>query len=358
MNSTRYKLPTVATLRKKTGGGNHLFEVVSTFAGGGGSSTGYRMAGGKVLAVSEFVLEAQNSYKANWPDTYIFPQDVKQLTAEMILEQTGKKVGELDLFDGSPPCSAFSTAGSREKGWGKTKSYSDTKQHKVEDLFFEYIRLVDGIQPKVFVAENVSGLTKGKAKGYLNEILRGLRECGYHVECKVLNAKWLGVPQSRTRTIFVGVRNDIFKPEMKGNLHPKPFQNLVTLEQAFEGLEMTEEDRRLTDIKRFKVYQLLLTLRKGEQHKKAFTLHKEHPNKPATCMTATHGKLGARISYHWENRGLTVSEVKRIMSVPDDYVLTGKYEHQVERLGRMVAPLMMKAIAENIFEVVLKDAST
>ena len=76
-------------------------------------------------------------------------------------------------------------------------------------MFFEYARLLKGLQPKVFVAENVAGLIQGTAKGYFKRILQTLKECGYNVKCKVLDAQWLGVPQMRQRTIFIGVRNDL-----------------------------------------------------------------------------------------------------------------------------------------------------
>ena len=181
MNTKKYEIPTLKSILAATENGNHLFEVVSLFAGGGGSSTGYRMAGGKVLAINEFVEEAQKTYELNYPNTYIFRQDIRTLSPEDILLKIGKRVGELDILDGSPPCSAFSTSGSREKGWGKTKKYSDTAQANVEDLFFEYVRMVRGIRPKVFIAENVSGLAKGAARGYLNKILSELRESGYVV---------------------------------------------------------------------------------------------------------------------------------------------------------------------------------
>ena len=118
-----YAIPTVAELKEQTENNNHKFEVVSTFAGGGGSSLGYRMAGGKVLAIVEFIDEACKTYKANWPSTKIIQKDIRQVTGQEILDIIGKKKGELDILDGSPPCSAFSTAGSREKGWGKTKKY-------------------------------------------------------------------------------------------------------------------------------------------------------------------------------------------------------------------------------------------
>ena len=139
-----------------------LFNVVSLFAGGGGSSTGYRLAGGKILGINEFIPAAQEVYKKNYPDTHIFTQDVRELTGEAILKQFNLKKGELDILDGSPPCSSFSTAGLREKGWGRIKSYSDSEQ-RTDDLFFEYVRILKEVQPKVFVAENVRGLTIGAA---------------------------------------------------------------------------------------------------------------------------------------------------------------------------------------------------
>ncbi len=92
----------------------NLFHVVSLFAGGGGSSTGYRLAGGRVLAINEFIEAAQNAYARNYPDTHIFKEDVRQLTGDMILEKIGIPKGELDILDGSPPCASFSTAGKRE----------------------------------------------------------------------------------------------------------------------------------------------------------------------------------------------------------------------------------------------------
>lgn len=348
---TNYKIESVKELKENTEDGKHVFEFVSLFAGGGGSSTGYRMAGGKALAVNEFIPEAINTYRANWPSTYIFEGDIKKLNPDDILKQIGKEKGELDLLDGSPPCSAFSTAGSREKGWGKTKSYSDSKQTNVEDLFFDYIRMIDGIQPKIFIAENVSGLAKGKAKGYLNEIMRGLRACGYTVSCKILDAKWLGVPQSRQRTIFVGVRNDLWREEFAGNLHPKPLKNIVTLAEAFKGLTFSDKDISETSLNRYAVYKLLTTLKAGQTHHKAFTLRKNSPNEHSSCITATTGKIGARETYHWDNRAHTVAEIKRIMSIPDDYILTGDYSKQVERLGRMVAPFMYKELCNNLIRI-------
>ena len=355
-NMTKYTVPSVKEIKQNLKENGPLFNVVSLFAGGGGSSTGYRMAGGEVLAINEFIKEAQNTYKANWPDTYIFKQDIRELTGQDILSAISKNVGELDILDGSPPCSAFSTAGSVSKGWGKIKKYSDANQECVENLFFEYIRILRDIQPKVFIAENVSGLSKGKAKGFLNEILRGLKDSGYVVRCKLLDARFLGIPQSRNRLIFVGVRNDLYRDSIV--FHPSPQKTIVTLKDAFNGLKLTDKDIQETDLSNYKVYHLLKTLNYGEAHKKAFTLVKASPFSQSPCIKATTGKIGARESYHWDNRAFTVSELKRIMSLPDDYILTGTYSQQVERIGRMVAPFMMKAVAENVYHEVLKNENT
>lgn len=352
---SEYRIPTVSEIKQSSLDRPPAFEVVSLFAGGGGSSTGYRMAGAKVLAINEFIDEAIKTYQANWPETIIFPGDIRKLSPEAILERIGKAKGELDLLDGSPPCSAFSTAGAREKGWGKTKKYSDAQQSNVEDLFFEYIRILRGMIPKVFVAENVSGLAKGTAKGYLNEILRELKSCGYEVSCKILDAKWLGVPQSRARTIFVGVRNDLWRPELSGLLHPKPWQKIVTLEDAFAGLAFSDKDRIETDLSRFAVYGELRKLSLGGQSQKYFQLVKANRNDVSGCITASAGNLGIACVKHWDNRAFTVAELKRIMSIPDDYILTGTYQQKVERLGRMVAPFMMKAISENLIKIGVFD---
>lgn len=348
---SNYKIPTVKELIEQTENGAHKFEVVSLFAGGGGSSTGYRMAGGKVLAVNEFIPEAVNTYKSNWPKTKILPGDIRNLSGQSILNVIEKQEGQLDILDGSPPCSAFSTAGSRSKGWGKIKKYSDSAQENVEDLFFEYIRILRDLKPKVFIAENVSGLAKGVAKGYLNEILRELRLSGYQVSCKILDAQWLGVPQKRARTIFVGIREDLWQPNFKNNLHPKPNSNRPTLKEAFEGLNFTKEDELNTDIKKYATYRELVKLKPGGQSKKYFQLVKADYNSVSGCITASAGNKGIACVKHWDNRAFTVSEVKRIMSIPDDYILTGTYQQQVERLGRMVAPFMMKAVAENILKL-------
>ena len=107
-----------------------LFNVISCFAGGGGSSTGYRYAGGNILLINEFVAEAISTYQANFPDTKVLVDDIKKYSSEDFLKMAEIESGELDLLDGSPPCSAFSLAGKRDKGWAG--AIEDTRESYID----------------------------------------------------------------------------------------------------------------------------------------------------------------------------------------------------------------------------------
>lgn len=353
-----YKVPSMREIERIPWNG---YNVVSTFSGGGGSCLGYRMAGYHVLYANEFVEEAQRTYRANHPGTYLDCRDIRTVTAEDILEKIGKKKSEIDLFDGSPPCCAFSTAGKREAGWGKEREYSDGKTQRIEDLFEEYIRLLNGLQPKTFVAENVSGMVKGKAIGYFKEYLRKMKNCGYKVSARLLNAKYLGVPQSRERIIFVGVRNDIeLEPPF-----PTPSKTVIPLAEAFKDLEQDEAEREKLladyDPQFSAIGRELRRLPKNPykivSSEKYFNLCRESMLKPCSTITQL-GGCAAGPCHPIEDRRFTIPELKRITSIPDDFILTGEYKQRWERLGRMVPPIMMmniaKTIQTNVLDVISK----
>jgi len=359
---TPYKLDDVYKASEKK-----LFKVVSLFAGGGGSSTGYRLAGAEILAINEFIEAAQDAYERNYPTTHIFREDVRELTGEMILNKIGLKKGELDILDGSPPCASFSMAGKREKGWGIEKKYSDKKQ-RVDDLFFEFSRILKEVQPKVFVAENVKGITMGAASNLLGSsqfglfgdeedtIYHTLVNCGYNVRYKVLNSKNYGVPQSRERTIFIGVRKDI----KKDITYPKNFDYIISAEEGCKGVVNTTKDILDASHKDGIVKGYIEMLKEGESGNKYapsgyFGLQRIKRNSPSPTICQRQGNKGACL-IHWEdNRELSVPELIRLMSFPDDYYLGEKYTQKTERLGRAVPPLMMKAISQHIYETILKD---
>jgi len=374
-----YKVPSMAEIREIPWNG---LKVASTFSGAGGSCTGYRMAGFRVVWANEFVPAAQASYRANMSEhCHLDGRDIHAVQPAEILAATGLQVGELDLFDGSPPCQAFSTAGQREKGWGKDKTYEHGASQKNETLFTEYIRLLRGLQPKTFVAENVSGLIKGTAKGYFLEILRDLKASGYRVTCRVLEAQWLGVPQMRQRTIFVGVREDL----RLDPVHPKPLpyrysvrdalpwiQHMIVGNDAFKpkwgdatiptptimaggshgGSGEVEAE---TDISRYAIGAEWDKLKQGEASSKYFSCVKVGPESPCNSIMASSGSFpsAAQPLHPTEKRKFTIAELKRICAFPDDFILTGSYAQQWERLGNSVPPLMMRAIAEVIRDKIL-----
>jgi DNA (cytosine-5)-methyltransferase 1 len=326
--------------------------VISLFAGGGGSSTGYHLAGANVLLANEFIPIAADTYSANWPDTIVLRDDIRTLDPQAVLKMLNLEPGSLDVLDGSPPCCGFSASGKKEKGWNQTSKYSDTKQSNVETLFFEYIRFVDAIKPKVFIAENVKGLSFNPSKGYFNIFLRALKSAGYHVEVRIINSAYLGVPQRRERLIFVGIRNDIMKEEYVHRLHPKPINSFVSLSEAFATLQYddTEIKYLMEAYKNCNSYERAKVLKYGEKDKKYFQLLRSNPDMPCLTIIATMDITNSCIK-HWDNRPFTIGELKRIQSLPDDYILLGSYAKQTERIGRMVPPLVSKAILENIINL-------
>lgn len=370
-NKPPYVVPSMDEIRAMPWNG---LTVASTFSGAGGSCTGYRMAGFKVVWANEFVPAAQASYKANASEhCYLDCRDIKHVQPEDILKQTGLKVGELDLFDGSPPCQAFSTAGQREKGWGKKKTYEHGASQCNETLFSEYIRLLRGLMPRTFVAENVSGLVKGTAKGYFLEILRDLKASGYRVSCKVLDAQWLGVPQQRQRTIFVGVREDLgIDP-----VHPKPLPYRYSvrdalpwvLRQRFANGYDSEEYRDASAGPSSSIgcspsfgcnvnsgggkIEVMPPSRKVG----SYGVTEVNPEKPCATVTTASPGNDLAVPHGTERRKFTIAELKRICAFPDDFILKGTYAQQWERLGNSVPPVMMRHIAETIRDRILTQVA-
>jgi DNA (cytosine-5)-methyltransferase 1 len=372
-----YEPYTVADV--KSASAQKRFTVISCFAGGGGSSTGYRLAGGDILLINEFVEEAIESYKQNYPDTPVLVDDIKKYSGEDFLKMANIKAGELDILDGSPPCSAFSVAGKREKGWGKEKSYSDgKKQVAIEDLFYEFIRVAKDVQPKVIVAENVKGITFGEARGKLNAFCNAFEDIGYQVTYSVLNAADYGTPQARERTIFICIRNDICDAIGMNFLNlASVFPNKTTTEHISIKSAIDDIDNDPEEVK------MLLEYVEGSFQKKFLDFLPFNPNRhikpsdkqfrqenpkascfnmirpaiqlPSPTLTQQGQKMGLSGVFHYAaNRKLTIKELKRLMGLPEDYILTGKFDQQAERIGRMVAPKMMAAVADSIYENVLK----
>jgi len=323
-----------------------LINVISTFSGCGGSSLGYKKAGFNVLLATDWEINAVKTYQMNIPDTPVLHKDIRNVTGKELLEKTGLAVGQLDVLDGSPPCTPFSLAGLREKSWNR--SYEHVGDHKKQistDLFFEFIRLINEIKPKIFIAENVKGLIIGKAKGYFNRILKTMRELDYDVKALLLNAKHYEVPQSRERIFFIGMRKDL-NNKIPTNLILKTFPE-ITFRQAVRGLVNSPEELKIAQLHPDAVKSKMLHMMKeGQQSSKidpsgyGWNSIRLSYDKPAPTITGQ-----AHLLYHpTEHRKLTTSELKRLCTFPDNFRFLSPIEART-RLGNSVPPNLIYHIA-------------
>lgn len=323
--------------------------VISTFAGCGGSSLGYKMAGFHELLAVEWDDNAVETFKLNFPEVPVYHGDIAKLSgAECMKLAGGIKPGELDVLDGSPPCQGFSTAGKRK--------YDDPRN----SLFKEYARLLAELQPKCFVMENVTGMVKGHMKQAYLQIIATLRACGYKAKGEVLNAMYYGVPQSRQRVIIIGVRNDL-APEPS---HPKPQTKPITVREALDGCTVGSH----TEIKSYREWTKRLKPGQSVQdiHPKnfGFNIIKLDNSKPSPTITKTHTPA-VGLLHPTEDRFVSIPELKRLSSLPDSFrfpINTAKSDNQNRsaqwsRIGNSVPPLLMKAIATHIKTNILDVAS-
>lgn len=320
--------------------------VFSTFSCGGGSTMGYKRAGYTMVGANDIDPEMRWHYETNLhPELYI-----QGPIKDMITGKLPDSLFELDIFDGSPPCSSFSMAGSREKDWGREKHFREGQAVQVlDDLFFDYLNVVERLKPKVAIAENVKGMLLGNAKGYVRAVISRFREIGYRPQLFLVNAADCGVPQRRERVFFVAVRNDIDVPPLVF----APNQKWVTAAEATKDLKLTAKEREATtpsNIDR-RLWSLTAPGRSYDfaaveiEGKNAYwNTVKLAPNQPANTITATESLR------HWsECRRLTFRETKRLGSFPDDYhaksEAIGKY-----MVGMSVPPKMMEAVARAVAE--------
>lgn len=186
--------------------------VLSCFSCGGGSSMGYKLAGFDVAGNVEIDPNMMAVYERNLHPRRSFLMDVRDFIGKSDLPG---ELHKLDILDGSPPCSVFSLAGQRDKGWGREKVFREgQKKQRLDDLFPAFIEVARKLQPRIAIAENVAGLMTGKAKGYVNEIVHLFDLAGYVLQAFTLDSSYMGVPQRRVRVFFVAHRKDLHLPRL------------------------------------------------------------------------------------------------------------------------------------------------
>lgn len=314
-------------------------KVFTTFSCGGGSSMGYKRAGFEVLGNVEIDPKMNDIYIANHHPKYNFCEDLRAFNARAEIPE--ELIG-VDILDGSPPCTSFSTAGKREEGWGKEKKFREGQaKQTLDDLFFVFLDTVEKLKPKIVIAENVTGLLGGKARGYVNLIVKRFKELGYSVQIFKLNSAYMDVPQGRERVFFIANRMNYPKLRLDFDYTPIPFEAV-----------RTEHGKPLRDNTQARLLeQVLPTDRKLSQTLARATGEK---NKffggILVCDTQVAPTITAAGNFYrlCDKTQFTDDDFRNVQTFPQDYDFRGRNVQYV--CGMSVPPNMMANIATEIYK--------
>jgi DNA (cytosine-5)-methyltransferase 1 len=287
-------------------------KFISLFSGSGGSSLGYTQAGFKSLSAVDNNPLACESYGLNFPNSEVWNRDIKKVNPKEILSNLGMFKGDLDLLDSSPPCQGFSIAGKRE--------ILDVRN----DLFLHTKRFILGLQPKVFIIENVDGLLHGKMKGVFNHIISELEKTPYRIKWKSLNSIYYGVPQSRQRIIIMGVRKDLNMDPVFPE-HDNQFQLIGDVIPNIDFHSRGQFDKRLKDVNSF-----------------AYTITKS----PSMFFVENGVK-----------RKPTIDELKILQGFPKSFKLKGTFVEKWGQIGNSVPPPLTYRIGKVIRNEILNQVT-
>lgn len=300
---------------------------------------GYKLAGFEHLGGVEIDPPIADLYKENHKPKYLYIEDIRAFNQRTDLP---KELYDLDILDGSPPCSTFSMAGSREKAWGKKKTFREGQAFQtLDDLVFTYCETIKKLRPKVFILENVKGIIQGNAKAYSKRIAQTMTSAGYTVQIFLLNAASMGVPQKRERVFFIGYRKGLALPKLKLGFNEKaiPFG---AIEQDQKGDTLSENyaqyfdycmKNKVADYAKYS--EIYLGSRKNFNHRLIFD--------DAVCDTlATSCQLTTK-----HKKYISDKEAKQIGAFPFDYDF--KKVEPKYLIGMSVPPVMTAQIANQIW---------
>lgn len=200
----------------------HGRTVFSCFSCGGGSTMGYKLAGYTVLGNVEIDPQMMRIYRQNHNPRYPFLMPIQDFKV-MPDAELPPELFDLDILDGSPPCSVFSMSGDREDKWGGEHAFREGQAvQRLDDLFFDFLDVAEKLRPRVAIAENVRGMMVGKARGFISLVLSRFRELGYKPQLFLLNSATMGVPQKRERLFFVAAREDQAFPPLQLEFNEPP----------------------------------------------------------------------------------------------------------------------------------------
>jgi DNA (cytosine-5)-methyltransferase 1 len=326
-------------------------KVFSCFACGGGSTMGYKLAGFDVIGCNEIDPKMMEAYVANHHPKYSYLEPIQTFKDRQDLPDD---LFNLDILDGSPPCSSFSMAGNREKDWGKEKKFREGQSKQVLDtLFFDFIDLAKRLQPKVVIAENVKGILQGTARNYYRRVLKEMDEAGYYAQAFLLDASKMGVPQRRERVFFIGLRKDLAGPFLYQH---DMFTVLPRLDLKFKerGVPFGEiEDvldcsNSLTDTQKKHWEKTMAGRGFAEFHEKGHWFNAFKLSKTTICPTICAGTGNAGAYHYLHPRKMNDLEYSLASTFPADY--TFQKNKQKYLMGMSVPPVMTAQIASRVLE--------
>ena len=300
-------------------------KVVSLFSGAGGLDLGFIQAGHTVVWANDVDPDAVATYRRNIGD-HIVLGDIKDIDTEQI--------PACDIVVGGFPCQGFSVA--------------NTKRNTLDErnqLYKEFLRVLEAKEPKYFLAENVKGilsLGKGEViKGIVNDFEQ--TGPGYHVEYRLLNAADYGVPQTRQRVIIVGVRKDLgrvfeFPRPTNSKTGEGGLPKWVTVQEAIGGYPDPDEPNDIPN-HTYSKYKVIA---------RNFTGHRiTDANKPSpTILARGNGGGGVCAIPHYNGlRRMTARESAEIQTFPRDYVFIGRLNSCYRQIGNAVPVLLAKSLA-------------
>ncbi len=347
------------------------FKAIDLFCGAGGLSTGLKKSGFRLCLGVDIDEKALKTYKCNLKRTKVLKEDIKKVTGEKITELTGINRRDNFLLAGCPPCQGFSSLGKRDA--------NDEKN----ELVYEYIRIINELEPSFILMENVPGMSNGVGKEIFKNVVKELEE-NYHVEYATLNAADFGVPQIRKRLVLHGIRNDVYDnlglDKEKQKILPKSthskekkkgYRKWVTVRKAIfdlpilgagesydDGIIKNHKARSLseTNIERLQEIRLHGGNREMISEELQLECHKKEnvsytdtygiidPDKPAPTITSGCTIISkGRYCHPTQNRGLSIREAARLQSFDDKFEFQGNMGEMSLQIGNAVPPKLAQA---------------
>lgn len=345
-------------------------KVLDLFAGVGGLSLGFEQSGFDVVFANEYDPSIAAAYKENHPNTEMLVADITTVDFDKTFTEYS---GKIDVVIGGPPCQGFSQKGQR-------KTIHDERNF----LFKFYVKVVEKVQPKYFIMENVPNLLTAEGGYFKKEIETLFNGMGYNLNMGILNASDYGVPQNRRRAVIIGKRGS------PAPLLPKPIEKKVTIWDAISDLSYLESGQGSEEQAYINPPQSAYQKQMRDGAKKLYNhvatnhsaialerlslippnsgkefLPKEHLTKSiysgtwtrigkdeisVTITTRFDTPSSGKFTHPFLNRAITVREAARIQSFPDNFRFVGTKGSQMKQVGNAVPPLLAKSVAQVIMD--------